>query len=423
MKKTNPLLVIAFLLAFSINHLAAQTLNWGTSFSPAWANGNTSGTASAIGGTIVNASVSTTITNGIFTDANGGAIGPITPTVAASTFIVAGAENNLQIANDFTSKTSGFTTIQIVFSAAVKNVNFKIADIDRTSILSNSYQDRVTITGTYGATVHLPVITKEVAGSSFVIIDGNTSYANSNLLAGGNSASSASDQNGTVNISFGNTTIQTITIIYDNGSDANADPGVQAISIGDISFTLSTLPINLSAFSGYRQSNDIVLSWITEEEINSYAFEVERNTGSNWEKIATIAAASNSEYRNFYNYTDINPAGTFVLYRLRLVDVNGSFKYSGVLQFKNEKIFSVNSYPNPFTDKLTISYYSDKIQEVILSVHDNAGRKVKSALVKMYTGNNSFSFNDMNKLSSGFYLFRLSTTDNKTVTSINLIKK
>ena len=41
-----------------------------------------------------------------------------------------------------------------------------------------------------------------------------------------------------------------------------------------------------------------------------------------WEKIGSVAAAGNSNTEKSYSFTDINPQGALLLYRLRQIDID-----------------------------------------------------------------------------------------------------
>jgi len=88
-----------------------------------------------------------------------GSSGAQTPTVAGAVFTIPGASNRIQVTPNYTN-TSSYTTIVLSFTAMTTNVVFRIADIDKNDPNSNSYFDRVTVTGSDGSTNYLPTITK-----------------------------------------------------------------------------------------------------------------------------------------------------------------------------------------------------------------------------------------------------------------------
>jgi hypothetical protein len=403
----NQLLVaVIVLLLLNTNVLHAQTnLNWASSFSPSWAHGDESGNANNIGGSGINCTATASIVgSGSFKQALGNS-GAQTPTVSGATFTVPGATNRIQVTPNYTNNTS-YTNIVLTFTSMATNVTFRIVDIDKADATSTTYFDRVTVTGTNGVTTYNATLSKydAVTDPNFLVVSGNTASVNTTSGQADNSASDATDQRGTVTVNFGLAVLNSITIRYDNAAGANSNPASQAIAIGTVSFTNSALPVNLSAFNGHRQAQDVVLDWKTQQEINAYSFNIERSNGSSWETIGTVAANGNSNSVSSYTYTDINPQGTLLLYRLKQIDNDNNYKYSGIIRIagKDTKT-SLLSYPNPFTAQVNVSISSTANQQVSISIFDAVGKTVRSETKNLYTGNNSFTITGLDRLSRGIY--------------------
>lgn len=381
-------------------------LNWASSFSPSWSNGDLSRTASNINGNSINCTATVTMNGGgFFTGVNGNIFGTATPTVSSATFTVPGAASRIHLTPNYSSNTS-YTDIVFTFSAMTTNVSFRIADIDKNDATSTTYYDRVTITGSNGSTSYNPTITKydAVTDPNFLVISGNTAHVNTSSGMADNTASDATDQRGTINVSFGSNVINSITIRYDNAPGANSNTAAQAIAIGAVSFDQSTLPVSLSNFSGYRNNNDVLLNWTSSREMNSAAFDIERNTGSGWEKIGTVAAAGFSSGDKDYSYRDIRPVGSILLYRLRLTDIDQSFKYSTIVRISSDnKSGGIAIYPNPVRDQAAVSIYSAAQQDLSISIADQSGRIVQTQTRKVFAGNNTISLQFPVTLPKGVY--------------------
>lgn len=381
-------------------------LNWASSFSPSWSNGALSRTASNINGNSINCTTTITMNGGgVFTGVTGNVFGTPTPTVTGATFTVPGAASRIHLTPNYTSNTS-YTEIVFNFSSMTTNVSFRIADIDKNDATSTSYFDRVTITGSNGTTTYNPTITKYDATTdpNFLVISGNTASVNTSSGMAGNTASDATDQRGTINVNFGSSVINSITIRYDNAPGADPNTAAQAIAVGIVSFNQSTLPVSLSNFSGYRKDNDVLLNWTSSQEINSASFEVERNTGAGWEKIGTVAAAGFSSGERNYSYRDIRPAGSILLYRLRQTDLDQSFKYSAVVRISSEnKAGGISVYPNPVRNQAAVSVYSSTQQNLSISIADLSGRILQTQSRKVFTGNNTISMPIPGSLPKGVY--------------------
>ncbi len=153
---------------------------------------------------------------------------------------------------DWTDMTYNVTTT-IKFSQPVKDVQFYLGDMDRTTPLT--YVDRFTFTGTNnGVLAANPVVTKfqpTITGVDTVLINGNTAYGNSSSTNNYNANStSAVTQGATIFVQY-SSPVNQITLYWDQGPGAAAvgtDPGNQAVTIGDIQFTKVTPPISAQSF-------------------------------------------------------------------------------------------------------------------------------------------------------------------------------
>ena len=172
---------------------------------------------------------------------------------------------------------------------------------------------------------------------------------------------------------------------------------------GSLTICYSTLPVKLTSFQVVKEQNTPILSWKTTEESNSDKFEVQHSTdGKNWKIISTIAAKGESRSLVSYSYTDITPANGENLYRLRMVDKDGTSALSRIVSISLDKQLTVLLYPNPAstTIKLEIANWGD-MKEV--KIYDLNGKKVFFS--------NKLTSNEINvgQLAAGTYI--LSVTD------------
>ncbi|TAD81304.1 MAG: T9SS C-terminal target domain-containing protein [Bacteroidetes bacterium] len=142
------------------------------------------------------------------------------------------------------------------------------------------------------------------------------------------------------------------------------------------------LPVNLKAFSGVAGSLGIYLTWQTVTETGFDRFEIERSLeGSNWGKIATEAAkGSNASYE----VTDENPANGVNYYRLKMMDKDGKYTYSKIVNVKwnkgNAKPLAI--YPNPAKDKVFLAGNELVADDVTARIVDMSGKVVMITTVK-----------------------------------------
>jgi hypothetical protein len=103
-------------------------------------------------------------------------------------------------------------------------------------------------------------------------------------------------------------------------------PGAFAIASNGI------LPLQLIDFSLDQSSNYILLEWITEGEFNFDYFEVQKSMdGYDFESIAKIQGKGNSESQYYYQFQDRASRNGTIYYRLKMVDVDGSYRFSDII--------------------------------------------------------------------------------------------
>lgn len=120
------------------------------------------------------------------------------------------------------------------------------------------------------------------------------------------------------------------------------------ISQSDIDNCISTpLPVGLSNFGMANSETASLLFWETESEENSDYFAIERSKeGIDFAAIGMVNATGNSDQRQFYQFTDADPLSGTSYYRLKIVDLNGSTRYSSIISNKRTGNF-IQIVPNP----------------------------------------------------------------------------
>ncbi|MEL6558259.1 MAG: T9SS type A sorting domain-containing protein [Bacteroidota bacterium] len=137
-----------------------------------------------------------------------------------------------------------------------------------------------------------------------------------------------------------------------------------------------TLPVTLADFGvSPAAGNQVNLTWVTLTELNSDFFQIERSAGGvTFSEVGRVAAAGNSTDRIEYQFLDSEVSGEEAFYRLKIVDLDGTFEYSEIryIQLSGDRPVI---YPNPADDYLMIPLGS-KLENGIIALYDQAGRKV-----------------------------------------------
>ena len=184
------------------------------------------------------------------------------------------------------------------------------------------------------------------------------------------------------------------------------------------------LPVELISFTGKSVNNQVFLSWETASELNNYGFEVERETADGWFAIAFVPGKINSSVRNTYSFTD-KPGDGIFSYRLKQLDLDGSFTYSNVLTLEvtNNLNFTLSqNYPNPFNPATIIEFTLSEKNHTTLKIYDISGQLVETTINKVLdSGNYAINFNS-NRLSGGIYFYELISGDRRVTKKMCLIK-
>ncbi len=119
----------------------------------------------------------------------------------------------------------------------------------------------------------------------------------------------------------------------------------------------TALPVRLANFKAQKQENAIHLSWQTTTEANSNRFDIEHaRDGKSWIKIGAVASEGESDALRSYHYIHRDPPAGLHYYRLKMVDVDGTFGFSEIASVNlPTRSREVSLYPSPASEKLTIS--------------------------------------------------------------------
>ena len=184
------------------------------------------------------------------------------------------------------------------------------------------------------------------------------------------------------------------------------------------------LPVKLTNFQcNLNNNNKVDLTWTTVSEINFNYFEVERSfDGSDYKSIAMIFAAGSSTSKTTYTYHDNVPeiAQTLIYYRLKMIDIDGAFKYSEVRVIRIDKQTDINfiAYPNPVANDVRITIpFAWQNNEVTYQIFNIQGQVMMTKTKDKASQTEVIS---MSHLSPGLYIVKVS--NGKEISQKKLIK-
>lgn len=170
-------------------------------------------------------------------------------------------------------------------------------------------------------------------------------------------------------------------------------------TLASTNIILNPLPLTLLSFTGQRGNNGVTLKWTTTDEKNVSHFEIERsNNGIAFIKLGTVTAASVSGINN-YVFDDITPKTGTNYYRLKMVDTDGSFEWSKIINLKFSHEPQITIYPVPASATITVQFAN---QFKHLEIVDMAGRVLFRKNITQQT-----EIIEISALAKGLYFVRL----------------
>lgn len=150
------------------------------------------------------------------------------------------------------------------------------------------------------------------------------------------------------------------------------DQDVENIYNNDLEdFNNLTLPIELLYFNPEcGQENGVDINWSTSSEKNNENFTIFRSLdGNDWEPIADINGAGNSNEVKNYTYHDVEPTVHDTYYKLMQTDFDGKteeFDIVAIYCKYNHKQITI--YPNPASDHIILTFINEHHEEAPLTV-------------------------------------------------------
>ncbi len=177
-------------------------------------------------------------------------------------------------------------------------------------------------------------------------------------------------------------------------------------------------PVELSNFNAALKENIVDLNWETETESNSAYFLVERSfDGIEFVPIGNaIDAAGYSEASLRYSAQDEEPSVGLNYYRLKIVDLDGTFEHSEVEVVRFEPAFS--SLPDKLVtgNDLTFDFFSSTNVEGTFTLLNTQGQVVYQADMSINSGKQTYTL-PVQGLANGAYILSLDIPYTKRHTS------
>ena len=231
--------------------------------------------------------------------------------------------------------------------------------------------------------------------------------------------------NRTVNITGLNVAQNEFIYLQWQTDDVNGSGSRDEFALDDITFS-NVLPVELTTFSASVVNNNVELSWETATEVNNYGFSVERRQeNGEWSEVGFVEGHGNSNSPKHYTFIDNEIGAGKYFYRLKQVDIDGSFEYSDAIEVDMDspvKYELSQNFPNPFNPTTSIQFSLPETGKVKLAVYNVLGEQVAVLVNKnMEAGFHNARF-DASKLNSGIYIYKLEVNNFTQIRKMMLVK-
>jgi hypothetical protein len=175
------------------------------------------------------------------------------------------------------------------------------------------------------------------------------------------------------------------------------------------------LMVHLLNFGASKTTGGANVVWSTENEVNYTHFAVERSSdgGATFNIIDTLLSSA----LGAYTYLDAHPPLAADMYRLKMVDLNGTVSYSNVitLMYANTgNTIAINNlmvYPNPATGTVNLAIDQTTAKSAYnIQIINNLGAVIKTA-----QSSSAQWQTDVSNLAPGTYFITVINTSNSTV--------
>ena len=169
------------------------------------------------------------------------------------------------------------------------------------------------------------------------------------------------------------------------------------------------LPLTLTKFTGLYLNGIAKLSWQTDYEQGIQLYEVERSTNAvDFKMAGKVTAVGNSSSIQTYSFDDAGISSKIIYYRLKIIENNGTFKYSKILVFRADKGITASTVsPNPFSNNIKFDFETEYAQKIVVNIFDLMGKKVKAATISAQKGTNTANVTELQLLPAGTYIIEM----------------
>lgn len=217
------------------------------------------------------------------------------------------------------------------------------------------------------------------------------------------------DYLGTGSVNF-NYSASTYSTVYGSGSysfNGNAEDTMK-VSLVYIFCPTFFLASDITTFTAGKKNNLVDIRWTNNNEIKDRKYILEKSfDGKNFHEVESFHSTPGANQVGSYQYDYIPSSAEKgkIIFRMKQVEKNGSFKYSSlrVVELTRNDGFNVRLYPNPARKDVTVLFHSHKKSDWTVDLYSINGQ-----LLNRYQFNNALvgKLNEDGLLKKGSYVIK-----------------
>jgi len=238
----------------------------------------------------------------------------------------------------------------------------------------------------------------------------------------------AANLTGGANVNSTLSGITEVRILHSVAGGFKGEPVVAQIGLDNITAVSQPVPVELNNFSVYVSGKTVKLDWLTATETNNLRFDVQRKYDSiEWQTIGSLKGNGTTTQTQHYSFSDdlSNYSSSRIFYRLKQIDLDGSFSYSNEISVDNNIVSSFEleqNYPNPFNPSTKIKFNIPMTEKVKIEVFNAVGNKVATLLNEVKeAGSHEIQLNADN-WATGAYFYKILAGNFSATKKMLLIK-
>ena len=238
----------------------------------------------------------------------------------------------------------------------------------------------------------------------------------------------AANLTGGLNVNSTLSGVTGVRILHSAAGGSKGDAVAAQIGLDNITAVSQPVPVELNSFSAYVSGKTVKLDWSTATETNNLRFDVQRKYDAiEWQTIGSLKGNGTTTQAQHYSFSDdlSTYSSLKIFYRLKQIDLDGSFSYSNEISVDNNIVSSFEleqNYPNPFNPSTKIKFNIPMTEKVKIEVFNAVGNKVATLLNEVKeAGSHEIQLNADN-WATGAHFYKISAGNFSATKKMLLIK-